>query len=341
MDFSVTTVPPVEVGQTVVEAANPPQTPKRQTKRPTQGDGAKDLAARLLAILKEQRDQKAGRYPARLGNVVSLAGSSNSRDLLSAVKTKTFTSSVVLPKTPSSKFLIKNALDLPVALWEDVDRLAADPLLLSEVIRLKRTDTTHAFSVAELKKWLSGAKDDLLRKQFDRAVKQQIASGALPKNIGWIQIKSPRLFSLDDLKPAGFLRRSPWAQSERPVASLTTPKASGPAQRIEGIAETGTVQQAAKGGAAPAETFADRFDREFSRLDRQNGSYNFVSLFELRRALPEFSREQFDHGLKQLRQARRFRINVGEGRSGVSAEQQEAAIIEDGTVHSSVSRIKQ
>lgn len=79
-----------------------------------------------------------------------------------------------------------------------------------------------------------------------------------------------------------------------------------------------------------AEKFSARFRMAFAKLDRDNGSHNFVSLVDLRRDLACFSREVFDEGLRQLRIAREFSLSTAEGRYGISEEQRDAGINEGG-----------
>ena len=321
METPVAAEPLLAPRTTVPKAEKLPNAHSKAGRQPPKGDIVKELAARLVTALKNVQERPADRYPINLRTLATSAGSVDSPHLLAAVRTTAFTSAVVCPKPPRGKFPLKLALDLPVAFWDDLDSLVADPSLVSEAIRLRRSKQVHAFSVAELKNWLSGARDGLLQKRFDNALKQQIASGSLPENIGWIQIRSPKLFLLDDLKPARVLARLRGTAKAEDIP----PSSPAPAELILPPA---------------AARFADRFEIEFSRLDRQTGSFNLVPLLELRRALAEFPRDEFDRGLKQLRQSRRYRMNVAEGRAGVSPEQQQAAIIEDGTIHSSVSRVK-
>jgi hypothetical protein len=67
------------------------------------------------------------------------------------------------------------------------------------------------------------------------------------------------------------------------------------------------------------------------------GGHNFVSLAELRAALP-MPRDLFDRGLQQLRSAGSYGLSSAEGRHGLTAEEQAAAIVEDGTLLLYVSR---
>jgi hypothetical protein len=82
--------------------------------------------------------------------------------------------------------------------------------------------------------------------------------------------------------------------------------------------------------APPADAaFEAAFDEAFTRLDREGGSYNFVSLADLRRALP-LERAAFDAHLRRLRAARRYALSPDDGRQGLTEGQRAAAVMEDG-----------
>jgi hypothetical protein len=87
----------------------------------------------------------------------------------------------------------------------------------------------------------------------------------------------------------------------------------------------------------PAGPFAQYFDQAFAELDRRGGAHNFVSLVDLRAALP-VPRELFDSELHKLRVAGRYGLSSAEGRHGLSPEEAAAAIPEDGTLLLYVSR---
>ncbi len=103
----------------------------------------------------------------------------------------------------------------------------------------------------------------------------------------------------------------------------------------------------AKGAPAPhapsaaVGDFARAFDEAFARLDRERGSNNFVSLVDLRAALPAFPRAAFDAALHELRVARRYVLNSAEHSEGLGPDQREAAIREEGEFLLHVSRGRQ
>ena len=79
--------------------------------------------------------------------------------------------------------------------------------------------------------------------------------------------------------------------------------------------------------------FVQAFRAAFEILDRRNGSTNFVKLADLRDALSEFSREEFDAGLRQLRMEGIFSLDSHEGLHGsLSDDEREAGVREAGSL---------
>jgi hypothetical protein len=86
------------------------------------------------------------------------------------------------------------------------------------------------------------------------------------------------------------------------------------------------------------EGFARAFKEAYDRL-RRDRPFNMVELAALRRALPDFSREQFDRGLHALRKSHEFVLETYEGRHGSpSPEDLAAAIREDGRIFAFAAR---
>src|SRR5205823_1753915 len=124
---------------------------------------------------------------------------------------------------------------------------------------------------------------------------------ALPPSIGFITIKGKRhFFTLADVR-AGF------AAPPAPVPAVAPP-----------------------GVPAATPSFAATFDDAFAHLDRQAGGINFVNLRDLRRAVPQFGRAEFDAKLLELRRDRRYTLKAAEGLDGLSADERDAGIWEDG-----------
>jgi hypothetical protein len=189
-------------------------------------------------------------------------------------------------------------LHAPVALLEDLPQLAASPRLLAFALAACRTAGNHAFSAADLKAKVTGK----LQKPFQEAVARQIQEEALPPDAGWLLLRNTKkLFALKDLHTGRKVEAAP-----APVVPQTP-------------------------------DFGRLFDEAFQRLDREKGSHNFVSLVPLRQAVP-LPREGFDAGLRQLRRAGLYTLSAAEGRDGLSPEEREAGIPEDGALLLYVSR---
>jgi hypothetical protein len=193
--------------------------------------------------------------------------------------------------------------DALVALAEDRDGLAASPRLLESVLGLLRTADNQAVSLADLAKKLTVP----LRQPFESAVRRKMSEGSLPPSVGCLRIKKkPHLFLLADVA----------ALAARPASVVPKPAAASP---------------------PPAGDFAPLFAEAFDRLDRQSGGHNFVSLVDLRKAIP-WERYVFDAELRKLRLAGLYTLSGAEGRHGLGALEQQAGILEGGTLLLFVSR---
>lgn len=203
-------------------------------------------------------------------------------------------------------------LRAPLALIEDLPQLAGSSALLRFLLEAVRTASNHASSLAELKKKLTGK----LQGPFQEAITRQIADATLPEGIGWVLVRnSKKLFLLSDLHTGRTATREGETPAEPRPQAREEPRPQAPA----------------------AVDFATAFDTAFATLDRAAGLHNFVSLVELRRALPA-EQPAFDAGLRQLRLTGRYTLHAAEGRHGVSPEEQEAGVVEDGSLLLYVSR---
>lgn len=187
---------------------------------------------------------------------------------------------------------------------DEFERFATGPLLARLLAGCERTDA-RAFPAKELIALLS-----------DKAQKQTVAgllnrpdlAGELPPGVGCVRLSGGQnaFFRLEHL------------QTARPATPVAIPTPA----------------------AAPAD-FATAFDAAFERLNRERGSNNFVSLVDLRAALAHVGRAAFDAGLQQLRRDRRYVLASDERYDGITAEQQAAAIREEGEFLLHVSRSRQ
>jgi hypothetical protein len=188
--------------------------------------------------------------------------------------------------------------DTLVALASDSERLASSPALLHRVLNAVRTADNQAVALTDLKKKIGAS----LQGPFVESVNRHLSARALPDGIGVLMSKKkPLLFLLADIHAA-------------------------PPPRIE-----------PKPSPHPSVDFAQRFDEAFARLERELGSHNHVNLAVLRRDV-SVERAVFDAGLQQLRRAGRYSLSAAEGRHGISAEERDAGIHEDGSLLLFVSR---
>ena len=190
-----------------------------------------------------------------------------------------------------------------IAFQQDQDQVLKSAKLVEFLIHANRKANEQAFAVDNL------GKGTPLKSLIVDALKAQIETNSLPPTVGWMWIgKKQCIFLIDDV------RRS--RQTEAPPAPAPGKPAAQPVSSGD---------------------FARAFDETFTRLDHHHGSHNFVHLKEIRKALP-FSRDAFDAHLRELRLAGRYTLSAAEGRHGLTAEEREAGIVEDGSLLLYVSR---
>jgi hypothetical protein len=275
------------------------------------------LAKNLMRVLGAQRSLGEDAYPLTLARLVELTQPGVAKSLVKGAIAQPAIQETVL-------LAVKNHPETPVALAEDGDLLAGSELLLETAVTVARTKTDHVCTLAKVKKKVIPD----LQKPLEDAIRQRIETRSLPPTIGCLRKgKNWVLFLMGDVLTAPPRRTKPARSEEAPP--------------VPGKKEEPQAPPSEKGApptlVPPAGAFAAAFDEAFQRLDRQKGSHNFVSLVDLRRALP-MDRQTFDAGLRNLRQAGRYSLSGAEGRHGVSLEQQEAGIVEDGSLLLYVSR---
>jgi hypothetical protein len=276
--------------------------PPRQKKA---ADPAAELAERLLRVLQAQRSLGGSAYPLRLHRLAELTDPLTPKSvILKAAGKKSFLQQVIVARAKE--------LEAPLALAEDLSSLAASPLLLDFLLRQARTASNHLFSPADLRKKATSK----LQKAFGEALTRQLDEGTLGPGVGWIMNRSKKLFLLQDM------------HTSRPAA---------PPQPAPSAPPPPPVSQALPADGTAVLDFEPAFAAAFERLDRDQGGPNFVSLVQLRQALP-VPRAAFDEELQKLRRAGRYRLAAAEGRHGISAAEQEAGILEDGALLLFVSR---
>jgi hypothetical protein len=271
-------------------------------------DAASELADKMIAALAEQRRRGPDAYPVTVARLAQLADSQTSQNvLLKAInKRKGFLDKVIIAK--------RLDINSPLALLDDMQTLAESCQLMVFLLRSARTPTNQAFSIAELKnKVTAGLKD-----AFAAAANRQIDENRLPEGIAWIFVKrTRRLFFMHDVHPG------------------TQPSSSG---LERSISRDGNSVQPGPNFPMTGTDFPEQFGIAFEKLNRQEGSVNFVSLVELRRALAAFPRPVFDAELRKLWSEGRYSLRAAEGRFGISPEERDAGFLQEGTLLLFVSR---
>jgi hypothetical protein len=264
-----------------------------------------EFAAEMLRVLEAQRELGEERYPLTICDLANLAGVSPDKKLIqSALRTRLFEARAIAAR--------RNDLKSPIALQEDVERLAASPLTLQFALD-QFSGKIGAVTVAVLKKKLTRRIG--FDKRFQNTVTRMLAAEQLPPDVGWVYAaKNPSLFRIADLHPATWRERLQ-APCDAPV----------------------TTCNGAMNAPAPG-NFAERFNDAFEQLDRRQGNFNLVKLLDLREALADVPREQFDKELRHLRVAGRYGLSGAESRWGISQAERDAGIHEAGSLLMLVSR---
>jgi hypothetical protein len=263
------------------------------------------LADQLIARLQAQRQRGPSGYPIPFQRLVELADPHADADLAGrAAASKQFTGRAILA--------LKNHPVSPVVLAEDKEILVHSEELLRLVLEVGQTPRDQGLPISKLKAALATP----LKTPFAKAVERQVEAGTLPAGVAAIRIGGkPYLFLRAILGPGTGMSAVP---SPDPVAPPPLPPRPA--------AEVGP-------------DFEPAFTAVFTSIDRRHGSNNLVSLVELRREL-SVPREVFDAGLRQLRVVGLYSLSAAEGRHGISVEEREAGIVEQGTLLLYVSRLR-
>ena len=255
------------------------------------------LAEKLIQLLISQKARGGPTYPMTWQHLVELAGSTNQEVLKNAVRTEQFQSRVIcsLAGDPGS----------PIALSGDEALLANSSALLSTVLGKLRNADNHVIGVEKLIK-MKGL-HPLVAPHFQTVIEKRIREKSLPDGIGAVKVSKKWGFVL--LSDVIGHRASP-----APTNSGTT-NADG-RQMID----------------RPAD-FERDFDAAFAKLDGKLGLPNYASLVDLRPALNQYPRDQFDQELLRLRRAGRYSLSLVEGRFGLSDEERAACLVVDHVSH--------
>jgi hypothetical protein len=261
----------------------------------------KEQALVGLALRRERGD-----YPVSLEELLRTEAPGADRAAVARLAAdKSFKSQVVqaLPGNPSS----------PVVLPGDEQRLLSSPVLIEFALSTQSSADNQAVPAAELGKKLAAG----LKRPFADALQRRLQEGTLPPSVGCLVIrKKPYLFLLAELSSKPVLPPAPPPRTQGADAPRSP-------ERVE--------------PAKPPIDFAAAFAQAFDKLDRERGAHGLVSLVWLRQEIP-VGRAQFDEGLNALRRAGLYTLTAAESRSGITPEEREAGIFEQGSLLLYVSR---
>ncbi|WP_437733304.1 hypothetical protein [Sorangium sp. So ce1335] len=310
---------------------------------------------RLLGVLESQKQLGGASYPPTLERLAELTGETLAVTS-KALNLKEAKACVLLSRAAGGKKKPAPGTVL-VLLKDDLEAVAQSDRLLEVQLQSARKPDAPAVDLAQLPRALVPA----LGRVFKAALEQRIAERRLPRTIGVVSGKKPLFFFLADaVLPAALTPALPAATATAPTtdaaprptapngarpAALDAPAAPAPAAPSNGApvasapaAAGASTPAAVSTPAAPAAAsapapFAARFDAAFSALDRASGGLNYVTLRDLRAALPDVPRAVFDAELAALRRQRRYSLDPSDGRHHQMADaEREAGILEAGNL---------
>lgn len=245
---------------------------------------------KLRIVLESQRALGAGSYPPTVSRLFELAGVGMNAPAL-AIFAAPKSAKLFALTAKSTKKDPHATQNARVFVPEDAGRIAASLSIFDKAFSAARTTGSDLFTPAELAKRVAKP----LQKAFQASVEGWARTGRAPfPSVIVLRRKVGK-------KTAFFLHR---------LEAAVSATATAPAK----VSRDG---------------FARDFTREFDRLDRATGGNNYVLLHDLRRALPEIDRSEFDNRLKELRLAKLFTLDSSDGqRVRLTPEQLDAGIRE-------------
>lgn len=195
----------------------------------------KILSEQLVKTLESARSAAAGHYPMSLTRLHELANPK--------AEAAVFQKAIALePFASRATIALPGASDSPVALTDDIERLAAFPALLDAVVGLMTNAETQAVAIDKLGSFKSVQM--LVRPHFAEALKKATSEGRLPPGFGAVRLAGKwHVFRTRDVLLA---EGSSTATTEEPkpkrrTASATkAPDASKPAEPVSESSESTT-----------------------------------------------------------------------------------------------------
>lgn len=255
------------------------------------------IAAKLVEALRQHQQSLPESPLAQLTQLLkSVSLPASDKTVKEALKLAPFVDEAValdgsLSDKKSPAYLLRSALAIRTP---QLVTLAIDA-------KVQKSQETTLFTAKELAAMLFKAKGatafaDAIEKHCDEHPQ-------LTPALAWLRSKGTRwFFRLQDVEP-------------QPLHAIKS-----------AVISTPTV--APQSEATPPADFATLFDAAFARLDAQQGGRNFLKVYDLRQALAQFPRSDFDAGLRQLRLADRYTMEGASGTLPLSAEERAAGIQE-------------
>jgi hypothetical protein len=261
----------------------------------------------------QNRKDRGGAYPPTLRELTEELAPAAPQTLGKVLAERSIKSQVILAPPGS---------DALIALATDIGVLADSSALLMAALRTARKPENQALPPKDLKKAVGKA----VQAAFESALRHRLDAGTLPEGVGCLRIKkTPHLFLHEDI--AGTRQVRPTVSVPGRAGGVSPPSESAPPSTLGGLTPPARLDV----------EFAPRFDDAFARLDRARGGNNLVSLVDLRRELSA-ERTVFDQELHRLRREGKYSLGAAEGRFGLTDEERQAGIVEDGTLLLFVSR---
>lgn len=163
----------------------------------------------------------------------------------------------------------------------DSKNVLGDPRALISLLQAVHTPSNQLFTVAALAMKLPHANRPTFRLHWNEAVEQ----GHLPLGVGALRSKGAKLFLWSDVVPS--------------VGAGTTPEVGPSTYEVP---------------LQPSVPVRERLLEAFDELDVQGGRRNYVTLFDLRRRLPDVERDGFDAAVNELRREWILTLDPAEGR---------------------------
>jgi len=275
---------------------------------------------RLRAELAARRGRGGSSYPAVVRDLFEATGeplaSAALQQLAGSPRSRWLR---VTAKQRSSGTTIESALAF---LPEDAPRMAESPALLRHVFDRMRSGRTDIFTPNQLAEQLPS----FLIPSFKSSLSRWMEPAAAPPGLFVVRYRGR---SYLHLRAEAAQAASGRHEHLEPAPGPEPTERAAPLERPHPLPPSADGTTARK--APTAADFAELFEREFDRLDRASGSNNYVLVHDLRLALPQVDRSEFDACLRELRLARRFTMDSSDGRHvRLTPEQLEAGMREGG-----------